>query len=104
MIDMVTMARAMTAYRKKDWDSMADILLPILPDIPDDGTPHTMTRLRAQFIDTAKAIHLPLPLAKAAARYLVQTSDRQLIVVAAHLHALAERIDDPRKEGARHAG
>jgi hypothetical protein len=96
---MTAIKDAAAAYQRKDWDALASALLPVLPALPDDGTGHTETPTRTAFAQQLGVMEMPLPMKKAAARYLEQASDGQLAMIAQNVHALSaalphERADD----------
>ena len=91
------------AYRRKDWDALAAIVLPFFPPLPDDGSGHTETPTRAAFRALIPEMKMPAPLVRASERYLEQASNGQLRMIARNLHAIARGVptsdttaDDPR--------
>lgn len=83
---------AMDAYAKKDWDALAECVLPFLPKLPSDGGTHSDTETRAAFQRVLPLVDFPAPLKRAAERYLSEASDAQLTQLAGMIHALAGAI------------
>jgi hypothetical protein len=78
----MTVKRAVDAYRARDYDTLASLVTPLLPALPNDGAPRSDCALRRAFASVIDSAEFPAHLENVADRYLREASDAQLLTLA----------------------